>query len=137
MSVDEKRELIEVDHKGLSIRKQCELLGLYRSNIYYKPVGVSDEAIEVMHRIDGIFTESPFYGSRRIREALRREGICISRERVQSFMRQMGLRAIYPRGNFSKRHPDHKIYPYLLSDMKIAYPNQVWSSDISVPQKAA
>ncbi|TLD40629.1 MAG: Mobile element protein [Candidatus Jettenia ecosi] len=84
-----------------------------------------------MHRIDGIFTESPFYGSRRIREALRREGICISREKVQSIMRQMGLRAIYPRGNFSKRHPGHKIYPYLLSDMKIAYPNQVWASDIT------
>lgn len=61
-------------------------------------MGVSDETIGVMHRIDGIFTKSPFFGSRWIREALRREGICISRERVQSIMRQMGLRAIYPRG---------------------------------------
>ncbi|GAB60969.1 MAG: IS3 family transposase [Candidatus Jettenia sp.] len=113
------------------IRKQCELLGLHRSNVYYEPVEVSDETIEVMHRIDGIFTESPFYGSRRIREALRREGINISRERVQSFMRQMGLRAIYPRGNFSKKQPGHKIYPYLLSDMRISYPNQIWASDIT------
>lgn len=131
MSVDDKRRLLEVDHKGLSIRRQCELLGLHRSNIYYEPVGVSDETVEVMHRIDGIFTECPFYGSRRIKEALRREGICVSRERVQSIMRQMGLRAIYPKGNFSKKHPGHRIYPYLLSDMKIRCPNQVWASDIT------
>ncbi len=66
-----------------------------------------------MHRIDEIFTECPFYGSRKIREALRREGFEIGRERVQAFMRRMGLRAIYPRAKISKKHPEHKIYPFL------------------------
>lgn len=84
-----------------------------------------------MHRGDEIFTEYPFYGSRRIRETLRREGFWVGRERVQACMRQMGLRAIYPKGNMSKRHPDHKIYPYLLTDREITQPNQVWASDIT------
>ncbi len=134
MSVDEKRGLIEFDNKELSIRRQCELVGLQRSNLYYEPVGVSDETVRLMHRVDGIFTEYPFYGSRRIREALRREGFEIGRERVQACMKQMGLRAIYPKGNLSKKHPGHKIYPYLLADIEITYPNQVWASDITYPR---
>src|SRR3990172_8963180 len=89
---------------------------------------VFDETVRLMHRVDEIFTEYPFYGSRRIREALRREGFEIGRERVQAFMRQMGLRAIYPKGNLSKKQPGHKIYPYLLADIEITYPNQVWAS---------
>lgn len=84
-----------------------------------------------MHRIDEISTEYPFYGSRKIREGLRREGFEISRERVQAFMRQMGLRAIYPRRTLSKKHPEHRIYPYLLDEIKITYPNQVWGTDIT------
>jgi len=128
LSVDEKRGLIEFDNKELSIRRQCKLVGLRRSNLYYEPVEVSDETVRLMHRVDEIFTEYPFYGSRRIREALRREGFEIGRERVQAFMRQMGLRAIYPKGNLSKKQPGHKIYPYLLADIEITYPNQVWAS---------
>jgi putative transposase len=84
-----------------------------------------------MRRIDEIFTECPFYGSRKIREGLRRKGIEIGRERVQAFMRQMGLRAIYPRVKTSRKHPGHKIYPYLLNDMKLTSPDQVWSTDIT------
>ncbi len=84
-----------------------------------------------MHRIDEIFTECPFYGSRKIREALRREGFEIGRERVQAFMRQMGLRAIYPRAKISKKHPEHKIYPYLPGDTKIDSSEQVWGTDIT------
>ena len=131
MSIDEKRGLIEGDNKELSIRRQCELVGLLRSNRYYKPVAVSDETLRFMHRVDEIFTEYPFYGSRRIREALRREGFEVGRERVQACMRQMGLRAIYPKGSLSKRHPGHKIYPYLLRDREITHPNQVWATDIT------
>ena len=82
---------------------------LHRSNLYYEPVEVSDETLGIMHRIDKIFTEYPFYGSRTIREALRREGFALGRERVQAFMRQMGLRTIYPKGNLSKKHPEHTI----------------------------
>lgn len=84
-----------------------------------------------MHRIDEIFTESPFFGSRRILEGLRREGFSIGRERVQSLMRKMGLIAIYPKSNLSKKHPEHKIYPYLLANAKIVRPHQVWSTDIT------
>ena len=131
MSIDEKRRLIEGDNKELSIRRRCELVGLPRSNWYYEPAAVSDETLRLMHLVDEIFTEYPFYGSRRIREALRREGFGVGRERVQGCMRQMGLRAIYPKGNMSKRHPGHKIYPYLLSDIEITYPDQVWASDIT------
>ena len=131
MSVEEKRKIIEPQHREISIRRQCELLKLNRSNIYYEPVKVSEETLRIMGRIDEIFTESPFYGSRRIREGLEREGFIIGRERIQVLMQQMGLRAIYPRMNLSKKQPDHKIYPYLLTDIEIRHPNQVWSTDIT------
>lgn len=84
-----------------------------------------------MHRIDEIFTESPFYGSRKILEGLQREEFNVGRARVQSLMRKMGLRAIYPKPNLSKKHPEHKIYPYLLANVNIVRPNQVWSTDIT------
>ncbi len=103
MSVDEKRGLIESGNKEINIRRQCELVGLTRSNWYYTPAEVSDETLRLMRRVDEIFTEYPFYGSRRIREALRREGFEVGREWVQGCMSQMGLRAIYPKGNMSKR----------------------------------
>ena len=131
MKVEEKRRLIEPGHGELSIRRQCELLDLHRSNYYYEPVKISKEAVWIMRRIDEIFTESPFYGSRKIREGLRREGIEICRERVQALMRRMGLRAIYPKVKTSKKHPEHKIYPYLLGDTKIDSPEQVWGTDIT------
>jgi putative transposase len=123
--------LIEPCHKELSIRRQCELLKLTRSNLYYEPVKVSEETLRIMNRIDEIFTEIPFYGSRKIGEALRREGYIIGRERIQSLMRQMGLRAIYPKVKLSKKHPDHRIYPYLLGNLDISRPNQVWCADIT------
>src|SRR3989304_8684622 len=97
MSVEEKREVIEPQDREISSRRQCELLKLNRSNIYYEPVKVSEETLRIMGRIDEIFTESPFYGSRRIREGLEREGFIIGRERVQTLMQQRGLHAIYPR----------------------------------------
>ena len=100
MGIKEKRRLIERENKGISIRRQCELVGLTRSNWYYTPAEVSGETLRLMGRVDEIFTEYPFYGSRRIREALRREGIEVGRERIQGCMRQMGLRAIYPKGNY-------------------------------------
>ncbi len=131
MSIEEKKRLIEPDHEKLSIRKQCGLLKLSRSNLYYEPVKVSEETLQIMNHIDEIFTEIPFYGSRKIMEALRRKGWNIGRERVSSLMRKMGLVAIYPKINLSKPHPKHKIYPYLLTDIDIVRPNQVWSADIT------
>lgn len=131
MSVKEKRGLIEPGHADLSVRRQCELMDLHRANLYYEPVPVSPEKLLIMHRIDEIFTEVPFYGSRKILEALHREGFKICRGRVQKLMREMGLRAIYPKGNLSRPHPEHKVYPYLLKDVAIIRPNQVWSTDIT------
>jgi putative transposase len=100
LSVEEKKKLIgPAGQEELSIREQCELLQLHRANLYYAPVKPSEETLRVMHRIDEIFTESPFFGSRRILEGLQREGFSIGRERVQSLMRKMGLIAIYPKPN--------------------------------------
>ena len=79
MSVDEKRWLIESDNKGLSVRRQCEIVGLNRSNLYYEPGAATDETVRFMHRVDEIFTEYPFYGSRRIQETLGHEGMCVGR----------------------------------------------------------
>ena len=104
---------------------------LNRSNWYYEPVKVSEETLGIMHSIDKIFTESPFYGSRKILEGLRREGFKVGRERVQSLMRKMGITAIYPKAKLSGKHPAHKIYPYLLTNIDIVRPNQVWSADIT------
>lgn len=131
MEIKERRGLIEPDNKEISVRRQCELLGLNRSNVYYEPVGVTEERLRLMHRVDEIFTEYPFYGSRRIQETLEREGIRVGRERVQRYMREMGLRAIYPKRSLSKRHPGYKIYPYLLRDKEISGPNAVWVTDIT------
>jgi putative transposase len=131
LTVDEKRELIDPAHKELSVRRQCDLLDLYRSNIYYTPAMVSGDTLQIMNRIDEIFTESPFYGSRKVREALRREGRVIGRERVQSLMRKMGLSAIYPKPKLSKKDAAHSKYPYLLRNVRIIRPDQVWSTDIT------
>ena len=131
LSIKEKTGLITLDVNSLSIRKQCELIDLTRSNLYYRPVEISWETVQIMNKMDEIFTECPFYGSRRIREGLRRSGYSICRKRVQSLMQRMGLEAIYPKKNLSKSHPNHKIYPYLLRGVNIRYPNQVWSTDIT------
>lgn len=115
----------------MSIRRQCDLIGLSRSNLYYEPVQVSKETLNVMNRIDEIFTEYPFYGSRRIGAVLVQEGWSIGRERIQRLMRLMDITAIYPKPKLSKRDLEHTIYPYLLSQIAIVRPNQVWSSDIT------
>ena len=130
LSVEEKKGLIEPCLE-LSVRRQCELIKLSRSNLYYMPIEVSKETLQIMHRIDEIFTKFPYYGSRRIKIALCNEKYDIGRDRVQTLMRNMGLEAIYPKPNLSKHHPDYKIYPYLLRDVKIIRPNQVWSTDIT------
>lgn len=130
LSVETKKKLVR-PCRSLSIRRQCKLMKLTRSNLYYRSVEVSPEILKTMHRIDEIFTKFPSYGSRRMMEALRRENYDIGRERVQTLMRNMGLEAIYPKPNLSKHHPEHKIYPYLLRGVKITRPNQVWSTDIT------
>lgn len=110
--------------------RQCELLGISQSTFYYQPVR-KDSDLQIMAKIDEIYTGRPFYGSRRIMIELSRAGIDIGRKKVQSLMSKMGIKAIYPKLNLSKPNFEHRIYPYLLSNLKIVRPNQVWCSDIT------
>ena len=106
------------------------MLGISRSTVYYQP-RVNPEDLVLMRLIDEIYTEHPFYGARRIRQLLQERGRHIGRHRVRRLMRIMGLEAAYPKPNLSKPHPGHVIYPYLLRNIVIERPNQVWSADIT------
>lgn len=126
--------MIEPENKKLSIKKQCQLLEISKSGYYYKPKEMSKYNLELMRYIDEIFTESPEYGSRTIRDVLRFEyKKKVSRKRVQRLMRIMGIQAIYPKKNLSKpgKGTEHKIYPYLLKNIEINKPNKVWAIDIT------
>src|SRR6185369_4902077 len=109
---------------GLSVSRQCALLGIARSSFYYRPRPESAEELDLLKRLDRIFTNDPVYGSRRLQVALLREGISIGRRRVRRLMRKLGLWAVRPKRNTSKRHPEHKVYPYLLRSKTIDQPNQ-------------
>jgi len=113
------------------VRRQCELLGLSRSSLYYEPGGEAAEALRLMRRIDEPYTACPFYGSRRITAWLVQQGEEVNRKRVQRLMRVMGLEAIDPKPRLSAAGRGHKIYPYLLRGVKIERPDQVWSADIT------
>ena len=120
-----------VSNAGLPILRQCALLGIARSSFYYQPRPESAEELDLLNRLDRIFTEHPVYGSRRLQVALAREGLVVGRRRIRRLMRKLGLRAVGPKRNTSKRHPEHKIYPYLLRGKTIDRPNQVWATDIT------
>ncbi len=116
---------------ALSVVAQCRLLKVARSTLYYRPAPVSADDLALMRRIDELYLASPFYGSRRMVAVLRRDGWVVNRKRVRRLMRLMGLEAIYQKPNTSRRHPDHKVYPYLLRGLVIDRPNQVWCADIT------
>ncbi|EFK06992.1 conserved hypothetical protein, partial [delta proteobacterium NaphS2] len=107
------------------------MLNVSKGRLYYEPVGIDPYSLELMDLIDRQFTETPFYGSRRMTAWLNRWGYPVNRKRVQRLMRLMALEAIYPRTNISKRRKDHEVYPYLLKGVKIEKPDYVWSSDIT------
>jgi putative transposase len=115
----------------LSISRQCTLLGVARSSFYHQPQPASAGELDLLSRLDRIFTKHPVYGSRRLRVALLREGVSVGRRRVRRLMRRLGLRAVRPKRSTSKPHPEHRIYPYLLGGKTIDRPNQVWASDIT------
>jgi putative transposase len=123
--------LIEVGDPALSVRRQCELLGLSRSSLYYEPTGETAENLRLMRLIDEQYTACPFYGSRRMTEWLAERGEEVNRKRVQRLMRIMGLEAIYPKPRLSAAGKGHKVYPYLLRGVKVERPDQVWSTDIT------
>jgi len=129
--VTERRALVERAHLHLSVRRQCELLGLARSTLYYEPVAVDAEELALMKAIDRLYTARPFYGSRKILWELRNAGREVNRKRVQRLMRVMGLQALVPGPHTSTPHPEHRVYPYLLRRMNIVRPNQVWAADIT------
>lgn len=115
----------------MSIARQCELLTICRSSYYYKATGETFLNLQLMRLIDEQFMETPYYGARQMARHLRREGYCVGRKRIGRLMRNMGLSAIYQKPNTSKPHPEHKVYPYLLRDITINKPNQVWCTDIT------
>ena len=115
----------------LSLRRQCELLGLNRSSLYYEPLGESAENLHLMQLIDEQFLRTPFYGWPRMTAYLRREGYGVNGKRIRRLMLKMGLQAIYPKPKTSKAAQERKIYPYLLRGLEILQPNFVWSADIT------
>ena len=131
MSPARRREMVDREHPSLSLVRQCALLGVSRSSLYYRPRAASEEDLSLMGEIDRQYLEAPFYGSRRMQAWLERRGIRVSRKRVQRLMRAMGLRAIYRRPSTSRRSPENPVYPYLLRNVRITRPNQVWAADIT------
>jgi putative transposase len=119
------------DHCQLSIVRQCQLLQLARSSLYYQPKAPSDEELELLRLIDQQYLETPFYGSRKMTVLLQQCGYRINRKRTQRLMRQLGLEAIYPKPRLSQVHPDHQVYPYLLRNLAITHANHVWCVDIT------
>ena len=123
--------MVEREGGELPVVAQAELLAISRSGLYYRPVPPSPEEVAIKHRIDELYTEYPFYGSRRMAAQLRREGVVVNRKAVQRHMREMGIEAIYPGPNTSKRRLEHRVYPYLLRGLAISCPDHVWGIDIT------
>jgi putative transposase len=123
--------MIDPAHQNLSVSRQCQVLKINRSTFYYKKKPIKPEDLKLMELIDKQYLKTPTWGSRSMRNHLRRLGYKINRKRVQRLMRLMGLEAIYPKRRTSRPHPGHKVYPYLLRNLKIDHPNQVWAADIT------
>lgn len=123
--------MIERKEAELSLSRQCRLLEISRSSLYYRPKGESAQTLALMRRIDELFLRYPFYGSRQMVRHLRRYGIRVGRHRVRRLMRLMGIEAIYQAPRTSAPHPEHRTYPYLLKDLAIERPDHVWCSDIT------
>jgi len=125
--------LIEINNPNLNLSRQAKLLNISRSSVYYEPV-ISREDIETMNGIDKIYTACPFYGHRKVREELKYEyNINIGKKKTLSLMKKMGLEAIYPKKKINTSNPNkqHLKFPYLLKNIEITHPNQVWGTDIT------
>jgi putative transposase len=130
-SIEQLRGRIEPGHAELSVRQQCQLLGLQRSTFYYQPVPETQENLALMKLLDQQYLRKPYYGTRRMQVWLAQQNYPVNRKRVQRLMRQMGLEVVYPRPKTTVPGQGHKVYPYLLRDVAITRPNQVWSTDIT------
>ena len=123
--------MVDTSNTMLSIRRQCELLGVSRSGLYYEPSRQDAEELALMRRIDELHLQHPFYGSRKIAQVLSAQGQRVNRKRVQRLMRRMGLEALVPKPDTSRPAPEHPSYPYLLKNLEICRVNQVWATDIT------
>jgi putative transposase len=130
-SREERVALIERDNAEMPVTRQADLLTISRSSLYYHSMGPSPAEVALRHRIDEIYTRSPFYGSRRIAAQLDREGVVVNRKAVQRHMQEMGLAGVAPGPHLSTRAPQHPVYPYLLRTVTSAWPNHVWGIDIT------
>lgn len=130
-SIEQQRELIEPDNDSISVRRQCELIGLARASLYYEPAQESAENLWLMRLLDEQYTRTPFYGVLKMTTWLREEGHLVNCKRVRRLLRLMGLEAIYTKPRLSQASPGHQIYPYLLRGVKVTRVNQVWSTDIT------
>lgn len=123
--------MIEPAHPDVSIRRQCQLLGLSRATYYYTPAQESAANLALMRLIDAQYLKTPFYGYPRMTVYLRNEGYQVNPKRIARLMQLMGLQALTPRPRTTRAEPGHKVYPYLLRGLTIERPNQVWSTDIT------
>jgi putative transposase len=130
-SIEDRRPLVELAHPRLSMRRQCELLGVNRTSLYYQPVGESEENLLLMRLLDEQYTRTPFYGRRRMTVWLQSQGYEVNPKRVARLMERMGIEALYPKPKLSQPGDGHKIYPYLLAGVEMNRANQVWSTDIT------
>ena len=131
MSRERRREMVDREHPALSTLRQCALMGISRSSVYYRPRAPSQKDLALMKQIDQQYLATPFYGSRRMKVWLDRQGHRVNRKRIQRLMRAMGLQAIYRRPRTSQPGLGHKVHPYLLGGMEFTRPNQVWAADIT------
>jgi putative transposase len=127
----ERQALVERTNPDLSLAAQADILSLSRSSLYYKPAPPSAAELAAKHRIDRLYLDFPYYGARRMAAQLQREGHSIDRKTARAYMKEMGLIAVYPGPNLSKRHPQHQVFPYLLRGVSASYPNHIWGSDIT------
>ena len=134
MSVAKKKASILETHPDLSIKRKCELISLPRSSYYRAGCGIRHESadtLKLMNLIEDEYTKHPFYGTRKMRDYLRRQGYRVNRKRVQRLMRVMGIQSVAPKPYTSIPRKDHKVFPYLLRGLDINRPDQVWCSDIT------
>jgi putative transposase len=131
MSLERRRQMIEPGHPQLPVVRQCALVSISRSGFYYRRQGETPLNLELMRLIDAQFLETPWYGSRQMARHLRREGYTVGRKRIRRLMAKMGLAPIYQRPRTTVPHPEHQVFPYLLRDLVIDRPNQVWCADLT------
>ena len=131
MSRPARLAMIDRADEKVSLVRQCRLVGISRSSLYYRPRGADASTLDLMRRIDEQYLKTPFYGSRKMTAWLRGQGYAVGRDRVRRLMRLLGLEAVYQKPKTSKPAAGHKVYPYLLRDLAIERPNQVWCSDVT------